>query len=124
MKKVSVVKKISAFITVSYAFLVAGVAHGVSSTAVPSSVPGKGLTMANLSEVIGKIATWLMEIGVALAVVFIVIGGIQYMLAGGDEEKATKARGRIFNGIIGAAVVIAAGIIIRTVVAILPELLK
>lgn len=99
-------------------FLITKTTHAANNgfIPVPSSVgQGRGFTLTDLTSIVNNLATWLMELGVALAVIFIIWGGIQYMLAGGDEEKSTKARGRIFNGIIGAAVVIGVGIIIRTI---------
>ncbi len=56
----------------------------------------------------GSITTLILNIiGIALflagflAVVFIVIGGIQYTTSGGDEKKVAKAKSTIINAIIG-----------------------
>ena len=62
-----------------------------------------------------QIARFLIVVGVVLAVIFIVWGGIMYMVAGGDETKAEEAKSRIMNGVIGAAVVLAVGVILQTV---------
>ena len=43
-----------------------------------------------------------------LAVIFIIIGGLSYMTAEGNPEKAASARRRILNAIIGLAIVILA----------------
>jgi hypothetical protein len=50
-----------------------------------------------------------------VAVVIILIGGFQWMTAGGNEEKATGARKLIFAGIIGLAIILSAYAIARFV---------
>lgn len=79
----------------------------------------QGFTIEDLLQIIRRVANYLIILGFILAVIFIVWGGISYMVAGGDEEKAKKARGRIFNGIIGAAVVLGVGIIVNTLATVL-----
>ncbi len=81
--------------------------------AVP--LQGGAVTLAEIQDRITQIARFLIIIGVVLAVIFIIWGGIAYMFAGGDEEKAGAAKTRIKNGIIGAAVVLAVGVILQTV---------
>ncbi len=43
-----------------------------------------------------------------VSVVIILIGGFQWMTAGGNEEKVTEARKRIIQGIIGLAIIMSA----------------
>ncbi|MEK7121702.1 MAG: hypothetical protein AAB857_03265 [Patescibacteria group bacterium] len=86
--------------------------------ALPVPVPpitGGAITLAEIQDRITQIARFLIIVGVVLAVIFIIWGGITYMFAGGDAEKATAAKDRIKNGIIGAAVVLAVGVILQTV---------
>ncbi len=78
-------------------------------------VTGGALTLAEIQDRITQIARFLIIVGVVLAVIFIIWGGIAYMFAGGDETKSTAAKDRIKNGIIGAAVVLAVGVILQTV---------
>ncbi len=80
-----------------------------------SPVTGGAVTLLEIQNLIEQIARFLIVVGVILAVIFIIWGGIQYMVAGGDEGKATVAKDRIKNGIIGAAVVLAVGVILQTV---------
>ena len=76
---------------------------------------GGAVTLAEIQDRITQIAKFLILVGVVLAVIFIIWGGIAYMFAGGAEEKTTAAKERIKNGIIGAAVVLAVGVILQTV---------
>jgi len=76
---------------------------------------GTAVTLAEIQDRIEQVARFLIIVGVILAVIFIIWGGIAYMFAGGDETKSTAAKDRIKNGIIGAAVVLAVGVILQTV---------
>lgn len=82
---------------------------------VPGGLGGTAVTLQEIQDRITEIAKFLIIVGVVLAVVFIVWGGIAYMFAGGDETKSGAAKTRIINGIIGAAVVLAVGVILQTV---------
>ena len=76
---------------------------------------GTAVTLAEIQDRIEQVARFLIIAGVILAVIFIIWGGIAYMFAGGDETKSGAAKERIKNGIIGAAVVLAVGVILQTV---------
>jgi hypothetical protein len=57
---------------------------------------------------------FLWVIGV-LAVVYLIYGGVLYITAGGDAEKANKGRTAITNAIIGIVIVVLAIVIYSTV---------
>ena len=85
--------------------------------ALPNPTPplqGGAVTLSEIQDRIEQIARFLIIVGVVLAVIFIVWGGIAYMFAGGDETKVKAATSRIWNGVIGAAVVLAVGVILQT----------
>ena len=73
---------------------------------------GEEITLAEIQNIIETIAQFLIVISIVIAVIFIIWGGIRYM-ASGEDKKAAKAT--IWNGIIGAAVVLAVGVILNTV---------
>ena len=82
---------------------------------VPTSpYAGAAVTMQDIRGVIETIARFLILVSVIVAVIFIVWGGMMYMMAGDDAAKATAAKSRIVNGIIGALVVLAVGLILQT----------
>ena len=62
-----------------------------------SPLTGGAVTLAEIQDRIEQIARFLIIIGVVLAVIFIIWGGIAYMFAGGDETKTGAAKSRIFN---------------------------
>ncbi|MBD3250866.1 hypothetical protein GF380_00080 [Candidatus Uhrbacteria bacterium] len=51
-----------------------------------------------------------------IAVIIVLIGGFQYMLSGGNEEKTAAARKLIVSGIIGLAIILSAWAITSFVV--------
>ena len=76
---------------------------------------GTAIDLNKIQTLIETIANFLIVIVVIIAVIYIVWGGLQYMTARGDSAKATKALDAIKNGVIGAAVVLGVGVILRTV---------
>lgn len=72
-------------------------------------------TNGTLSSVIQFAINVIIFVAGFLAFIYLVISGFQYITAGGDAEKATKARTGILNAIIGIIVIALAYIIIRSV---------
>jgi len=75
---------------------------------------GTELTLNKIEAIIGTVANWLIGIGVVIAVIMIIWGGLKYMTARGDDTAIKSAKSSIFNGIIGAAVVMGVGVILWT----------
>ena len=82
-------------------------------------VGGTPITLSEIEARIRQIAQFIIVVSVILAVIFIIWGGITYMPAGGDETKAGAAKTRIWNGVIGAAVVLAVGVILQTLASLI-----
>lgn len=74
---------------------------------------------ANVSELITFTINVVFIIGLALALLFVIIGGIKYITSGGDEGKAGEARNTITNAVIGAVVIVAFRIILTFVLNVL-----
>jgi len=66
-------------------------------------------------DIITAIATWVLGFVAVIAVIIVIIGGFQYMAAGGAEEATAAAKNRIVYGIIGLVICVAAWIIVRLV---------
>ena len=62
----------------------------------------------DLRETVGAIIKVALGFLGVVAVVVVLIGGFQYMTAGGSEEKVSKARKWIISGIIGLAIILSA----------------
>jgi hypothetical protein len=72
-------------------------------------VSGAPVTLSEIQDRIQQVAQFLIVISMVIAVIMIVYGGIRYMT--GDA----KAKSIVFQGIIGAAIVLAVGVILQTV---------
>ena len=57
----------------------------------------------------------LLPIGVVLAGIVILIGGIMYSVSAGDATKVQKAKELIFGAITGLVLLIVAALIVRTI---------
>lgn len=89
----------------------------VLAISLPNPTPptgGQAVTLNEIEALIQRIAQFLIIVSVIISVIFIIWGGVMYMAARGNEEQATKAKTTIFNGIIGAAVVLGVGVILQT----------
>lgn len=67
----------------------------------------------SLWTVLGNTLTFLLGIGVLLSVLFITIGGIQFIIATGNKEKQKTATETIKYAIIGLALVLGFGILLN-----------
>jgi hypothetical protein len=72
-------------------------------------------TSGSLSSIIQFAISVIVFVAAFLAFIYLVISGFQYITAGGDAEKATKARAGILNAIIGLIIIALAYIIIKFV---------
>ena len=79
---------------------------------------GNPITLSTIQDLVETVARFLILISIVIAVIFIVWGGVMYMMAGDDTAKSGAAKTRIFNGIIGALVVLAVGLILQTLAAV------
>lgn len=101
---------VMAFVFV-YSFSVGAVAYAQ----VGINPPAKILNQQGIVSLIGEVARFIITIGIAIAVIVIVVGGLKYMFAGGETESAGKARTLLYNGLIGLVIMIAAYVIVFTV---------
>lgn len=74
---------------------------------------GEGIDIINL--LLGNIISLLLIVGVVIALVFIIMGAIQWMTAGSDKEKITSARGKVISAVIGLVVLFAVFAIMKIV---------
>ncbi len=81
---------------------------------VSAAIPRGGMELSGVVALIDKASDWLYVIGFAIALLVIIIGGISYMTAGGNEDRQKTAKKTIITGLVGAAIVLLAGIILGT----------
>lgn len=66
------------------------------------------IRFSSVSEVVGALLNNLKGIIATVAILFIVIGGVMYILSGGNEKMITTAKNTITSAIIGLAIALAA----------------
>jgi hypothetical protein len=94
--------------------MLAALAQGVPPAPPIRPLPVKE-DVGSIQEFILKIIGWLLFFGAVIAVVYLIWAGYQYITAGGDPEKATKAKTAIINAIIGIVVIILSYAILNAV---------
>jgi len=79
---------------------------GPAAETTPPSNPL--VRFGTLGSVLGFVLNIVFYVGIALTIIFLIIGGIRYITSGGDKEGAEAARSNITNAIIGFIVVVGA----------------
>lgn len=84
-----------------------------------SIVPCEAWSPTDILNFFISIRDFLLAVGIVFIIIFIVIGGINFVTAGGDEKKIETGKRMILWSVVGAAVILAAFIILNTIVEIL-----
>lgn len=83
----------------------------------PAGVPTGGFEAGGAGQRLLQLAIELIFVtGVVLAIIFIILSGIQWIISGGDKEKIQKAKARLTYSIVGLIVIAGAFFIISTVI--------
>lgn len=82
----------------------AQIGSGISATADSAGATGA----TDLPTVINRIINILLFIIGAASVIFLIIGGIRYVVSGGDQSAVTNAKNTILYAIIGLVIAILA----------------
>jgi Type IV secretion system pilin len=72
-----------------------------------------------IPQVIDGIENWIMGIIAAVATLFLVIGGLRYMTAGGDPAQVEQAKGNLKSALMGYALAVLAPVILQVLQGIL-----
>jgi hypothetical protein len=80
---------------------------------IPTIQPSPGATELDPQDVVTNVIEWGLWFVGAIALVFVVYGGILYITSGGDSEKTTQARNTLLYSILGIIVVVVALFIIN-----------
>lgn len=73
----------------------------------------------SFSTLATRIVNWILVLAGMIAVIYLIYGGILYITAGGDAEKATKGRTAVINAVIGIAIILLALVIVQWVARLL-----
>lgn len=74
-----------------------------------------GLEQITIPEIVPVVIRVIFVVAALVALIFLVVGGIKWITAGGDKAATESARGTITSALVGLMVVLAAYAIIRLV---------
>jgi len=83
---------------------------GIALAPAPLPITGAPITLAEIQDRIQTVAQFLIVVSMVIAVIVIVYGGIKWMFMGDAGAKDI-----VKNGLIGAAIVLAVGVLLQTV---------
>lgn len=98
------------------------VAWGVAIVAVvlfAAAPPAAAATSPSLTDVISNLTNWIVGILAGVATLFLTIGGLRYLTAGGDPGQVEKAKIALKSAAIGYALAILAPLLVSIVTSII-----
>ena len=92
------------------------VAAGLCPSATLGVVPpGCDTQTVDLNVIVGSVINIVLFLAFVAALVFLIWGGIKWIMSGGDKEGTTKAKESVTAALIGLAVVVASYILINVI---------
>ena len=73
---------------------------------------GRVLAAATLDQVVVNIRTWIVAMLAGLATLFLTIGGLRYLMAGGDPAEVEKAKTALKSSMIGYSLAVLAPVLL------------
>jgi hypothetical protein len=70
---------------------------------------------SSLGQVVDNLRVWLVGLLAALATLLLTVGGVRYLLAGGDPGELERAKGTIKAALIGYALAVLAPVLVTVV---------
>jgi hypothetical protein len=77
-----------------------------------AAVTGRVLAVATIDQTITNITDWIVGILAGLATMFLTIGGLRYLMAGGEPGEVEKAKGALKSAGIGYMLAILAPVVV------------
>ncbi len=78
--------------------------------------PGQNCNnIRGVNDLIKTVINWLLGVAFAIAVLFLIIGGFQYITSAGNEEAAEKGKGTAVNALIGIVIIVLSYVIVNVV---------
>ena len=117
MKKVLIHLSVFTFFALLFSVAILPVfADNQSIDLKPSAV---GPVNASANQIVRFTINALIIVGVVVSLIFLLYGGIRWIISGGDKAKVDAARSAIVASIVGLIIVILAYVIVNTVLTVL-----
>ncbi|MDN2499311.1 hypothetical protein C5E51_33695 [Nocardia nova] len=86
----------------------------VCAAAAPARATPVVLAMAgSLNEVCDRLRNWLVAILATIATTYLTVGGVRYVLSGGDAGEVERAKSAVRSAMIGYALAILAPVVVN-----------
>lgn len=110
-------KRLLVLFTLAFTFLFLGVTYVHAATLCPG---GQYSTLCNLkieegNTIVSTIITTLLILAIILCVIFLIWGGIRWIMSNGDQAKTQAARGTITAAIVGLVIALLAFTIVSVI---------
>lgn len=92
-----------------------GTREGKDVCEIANPAPGQLVNIKNFSDLLIRFINWFLYFAGAIAVIFLVIGGYQYVVSHGNEEAVEKAKKTISYAILGIVIIVMAFAIVAIV---------
>jgi hypothetical protein len=100
-----------------FAYAQSQVGTGLQASGLQSIFGTGGLNgSSSLSDLIVKGIQLMLMFAGAIAVLFVIIGGYQYLASGGNDETAEKGKKTLLNAVIGIIIIVLAYVIINVII--------
>jgi hypothetical protein len=86
--------------------------HPPVAPAFPGLAAGHLLAAASIGQVINNTTVWIVGILAGLATLFLTLGGVRYLMAGGDPAEVEKAKTAFKSAGIGYALALLAPVVV------------
>jgi hypothetical protein len=90
----------------------------LAASSAPASAATTILAADDIPTVINNLQTWLIGILAGLATLFLVLGGVRYVVSGGDPGEVQKAKTAFKSAAIGYCLAILAPVVITILTSI------
>lgn len=106
-------KKLNQISLALYGVLVAAPAFAAEGD-IPSGLAPVTASESSLTigDILSNVIMWILGFSAAVAVLFLIIGGLQYITASGNEKRAEAAKSTILYAVIGLVVILLSFVIV------------
>jgi len=116
MKKIKVALKEGALTAI-------GMLSILPQKAAAVTLPGRNVvepfTYGSVTDFLTRIVNWILWLAAALALIYLIYGGVVYLTAGGNEDKAKAGKTTVLQAVIGIVIILFSLLIISWVRSIL-----
>lgn len=115
LKRINYLKLAQVLLVAVFAFLPLYAAYGQGLPVNLGDTPGLRRQETSLNQILTTIINWMLGIAFAIAVLFLIIGGFQYITSAGNEEAAEKGKGTVVNALIGIVIIILSFVMVSVI---------